>query len=71
MKLNDETLFILGRPNFWCHAIAIRMREMGYVIAHKAEDEQANVIDLMLQYYENFGDTWRSELEKYLREGVV
>ncbi len=66
MELNADTLFILGRPNFWCYAIAQRMRERGHVIPNKAEDEQAHVIHLMLEYYEKFGSGWRVEIDKYL-----
>ncbi len=67
MQLNEDTRFILGRPNFWCHAIAQRMRELGHEIPNKAEEEQAHVINLMLEHYEKHGTNWRSELETYLR----
>lgn len=67
MQLNEDTRFILGRPNFWCIAIAQRMRELGHEIPSKSEEEQAHVINLMLEHYEKHGTNWRAELEAYLR----
>lgn len=68
--LNEDTLYILGRPNFWCRTIADRMRCLGHEIPNKSEDEQAHVINLMLDHYERFGDDWRSKLESYLRSNA-
>ena len=67
MELNSETIFILGRPNFWCAPIANRMRQLGHDIPRKAEDQQAHVIHLMLEYYEKHGaENWRKEVDNYL-----
>lgn len=68
MQLNEDTLYILGRPNFWCHAIAQRMRELGHEIPFKSEGEQAHVINLMLEHYECSGADWRTSFEAYLRQ---
>jgi len=43
------------------------MRELGHEIPNKAEEEQANVINLMLEHYEKHGTNWRAEFEAYLR----
>ena len=71
MELNKDTIFILGRPNFWCHTIAVRMRELGHEVPSKAEEEQAHVINLMLEHYEKHGEAWRDQLENYLRSAHV
>jgi len=67
MKLDKETTFILGRPNFWCGNIAMFLRNRGHVINQRAEDEQAYVINFMLEMYEEHGDEWRRKFEEYLR----
>ena len=63
IELNEDTRFILGRPNFWCGSIARRLRELGHKIEEKAEEEQAYVIYLMLGLYEkhNGNDGWKQE----------
>ncbi len=72
MELNSETTFILGRPNFWCHPIADRLRRLGHEIERKAEIQQAHVINLMLEYYEKYGtENWRKEFEHYLNNTLV
>ncbi len=53
--LNDETRWILGRPNFWCAPIAGSLRLRGDDIPPKAEEEQAAAIFWMLQMYEKYG----------------
>lgn len=67
-ELNDETRWILGRPNFACARIAARLRELGHQIESKAEDEQAATIHWMLGVYEQHGDKWRAEAEEYLKK---
>lgn len=66
-ELNDETKDILGRPNFMCRNFAIALREKGWDIKEKAEDEQANVIYWMLTMYEKYGKEWRTEAVKELQ----
>jgi hypothetical protein len=68
IELNDETKWILGRPNFTCMGIANKLRTLGYEIDTKSEDEQANVIHWMLCLYEKHGINWRKEGEKILSE---
>lgn len=67
MELNNETKFILGRPNFWCGQISHILREKGHNIPRKSEEEQAHVIHWMLGLYEQHGDNWRTEFESYLK----
>jgi len=69
-ELNDETRWILGRPNFTCIHMANVLRKNGHEIAKKAEDEQAAVIYWMLTMYEKHGDNWRDEAEKWLKDHV-
>lgn len=59
VPLNDETRWILGRPNFWCASVAQVLREDGHEIKKKAEDEQAAVIHWLLNLYLKHGDKWR------------
>lgn len=61
MELNEETKFILGRPNFWCGGIARLLRKRGYDIPLKSEDEQAYVIHWMLCLYEEHGSEFWGE----------
>jgi hypothetical protein len=58
IELNNETRFILGRPNFWCGQLSRNLRELGHDIPKKAEEEQAYVIYWMLGLYEQYRDTW-------------
>jgi len=67
LELNEETRFILGRPNFWCGSMAMRMRELGHEIPKKSEEEQAHVIHWMLGLYELHGADWREHAETYLK----
>lgn len=66
LPLDDETRWILGRPNFACAGIAAKLRTQGHEIARKAEAEQAFVIWWMLCVYENHGTKWRDVAEEML-----
>lgn len=68
VELNDDTRWIMGRPNFWCASFAPALRRMGHEIARKAEDEQAVVIWWMLNLYQNHGDKWREVADRLLKE---
>lgn len=59
VPLNEETRWILGRPNFWCYSVAQVLREDGHEIPTKAEEEQAAVIHWLLNLYLEHGDQWR------------
>ena len=67
MELNEETRFILGRPNFWCGQIAHILRQKGHSIIFKAEEEQAYVIHFMIDLYEQHGAGWRAHFEAYFK----
>lgn len=66
MQLNEHTRFILGMPNFRCAPIAHRLVALGHEIPPRSEDEQAYVINWMLELYEQHGDGWREEFGKVL-----
>lgn len=66
IELNDETRWILGRPNFACAGIAEKLRQQGKKIERKAEHEQAAVIHWMLETYKLYGDSWREHGERLL-----
>lgn len=70
IELNDETRFILGRPNFWCGSVAPIFREGGHTIPKKAEDEQAHIIHWMLGLYAKHGDGWKEKANEYLNSGA-
>lgn len=59
IPLNDETRWILGRPNFWCYSVAQVLRQDGHEIETKSEVEQASVIHWLLNLYLKHGDDWR------------
>ena len=67
---DEETKWILGRPNFWCGGFAELLRRSGQEIPHKAEEEQAAVIYWMLCQYEQHGDNWRQEADKTLKRSA-
>jgi len=66
MEYTEDIRFILGRPNFWCGAKAIILRQRGHEIPRKAEDEQAYVIYWMLNMYKLHGGRWKKACEDYL-----
>ena len=70
IELNDETRWILGRPNFTCIGMANGLRARGHKIKNKAEDEQAAVIYWMLLMYIEHGDKWREHAVAYLKPEV-
>lgn len=65
-ELNDETRWILGRPNFTCPAIANLLRKNGHDIPNKSEEEQAATIYCFLTMYEKHGDNWREKVKEDL-----
>jgi hypothetical protein len=56
---DEETEWILGRPNYWCAHVASALRKMGRQIREHAEEEQAAAIYWMLQMYARHGERWR------------
>lgn len=64
--LNEDLRDILGRPNFACIGISQRLREMGHSIKHRAEEEQATVIHLLLSHYLKNGAAWRDTVQAFL-----
>lgn len=69
LTLSDDEKNIMGRPNFACGKIAHRMREMGFEVAEKAEEEQALVIWAMLEFYKEFGKDWSDKMNEFLKNG--
>jgi len=69
-ELNDETRWILGRPNFTCAGIARDLRVLGQDIKQRAEDEQAAVIHWMLTLYEAHGAGWREAADRVLYDAA-
>lgn len=70
MELTEDLKWILGRPNFTCGRIARRLREMGYEIKDKSEDEQAVVIHTMMDFYIKHDKNWRGKFEDYLKKDI-
>ncbi|KQQ93652.1 hypothetical protein [Massilia sp. Leaf139] len=66
LPLNEDTQFILGRPNFACAGIANRLRQLGHDIQRRAESEQAAVIHFLLNLYQQHGAAWRERASDYL-----
>ena len=69
MELNVHTKTILGMPNFRCAPIAHRLCELGHDIPRKSEEEQAYVINWMLELHEIHGVAWRDAAEALLEQG--
>jgi hypothetical protein len=66
LPLTNDLRWILGRPNFACHAEAEMLRREGVTIATKSEHEQAAVVHWMLRLYLQHGEKWRDEAQKYV-----
>lgn len=67
LELNEETRFILGRPNFACAGTASLLRVLGHEIETKAEEEQAAAIHWMLCLYEKHGSKWKEKANEILK----
>lgn len=65
--LSEDEKDILGRPNFACMQISHRMRDMGFDVLKKAENEQALVIFTMLEFYKIYGENWRDKMNEFLK----
>ena len=61
---NEHTQWILGQPCFACANMARLFRDSGQKIPLKAEAEQAAVIRFYLNFYIQYGATWRDECGK-------
>lgn len=68
LELNDDTTWILGRPNFWCLPVAELLRQNGSIIERSSEHEQAAVIHWLLNMYIEHGDNWREVASGVLRK---
>lgn len=64
---DEEILWILGRPNFYCASYAPYLRRLGIQIEKKAEAEQAAVILWMLNLYFQHGECWRDWAAELLK----
>lgn len=69
LPLNEQTIMILGRPNFACSFTAQRMRELGHKIKRTSQDEQAAVIHMLINMYQRHGDAWFEHANAYLESG--
>lgn len=67
-ELNDDTLNILGKPNFVCGPIARILRSGGMEIETKAEIEQALVIHWLLGFYMKHGSEWYAKANDTLKQ---
>lgn len=67
-EMNDDLLFILGKPCFQCASIAQILRMTGEDIQPRAESEQAAVIHWMLSYYLKHGENWKAAANADLKE---
>jgi hypothetical protein len=67
LVLSEDEKNILGRPNFACGKIAVRMREMGFEVQTKAESEQALVIFTALEFYKEYGKYWAEKMNENLK----
>jgi hypothetical protein len=66
-ELDSDLIDILGRPNFACIRISQRLREMGYEIKRRSENEQAATLHFLLSLYLADSANWRDTAEIALR----
>lgn len=71
LTLNEDTRLILGRPNFACRAEAQMLRNEGWTIARKSEEEQAAVLLWMINLYLKHGAQWKEEGTKFVEAHVA
>jgi hypothetical protein len=64
--LDPEVEFILGRPGFQTGPMCGTLRQLGYVIKCRYEDEQAAGIIWLLRMYQKHGEKWREQAEATL-----
>jgi len=69
IPLNEHTIMILGRADFACMRVAQRLRELGHKINRNAQEEQAAVIHLNLNMYQQHGAAWFEHANAYLDQG--
>lgn len=69
LPLNEQTIMILGRPNFTCSFTAQRMRELGHTIKRTPQNEQAAVIHMLINMYQQHGNAWFEHANAYLESG--
>lgn len=70
IKLSDDQVAILGRPNFMCSLVAKVLIARG-VYAHgpnKSEYEQAVCIHWCCDLFSLHGENWREVAQKTLKE---
>jgi hypothetical protein len=70
-QMDDDLREILGMPNFACAPIAGGFRAAGFQIAHKAESEQAFVLDWLIGIYLKHGADWRKAAGERLEKVVA
>ncbi len=70
IKLSDNEIQILGRPNFACAQVAKFLISRGIYEdkAKKAEYEQAVYIHWAMNLLEEFGDDWSVEGDKIIKK---
>jgi hypothetical protein len=66
LPLNEHTRMILGRPNFACVFTAQRMRDLGHKINRTSTAEQAAVLHLLVNMYQQHGADWFEHVSAYL-----
>ncbi|WP_337049749.1 hypothetical protein [Serratia fonticola] len=65
-ELDSDLIDILGRPNFACIRISQRLRELGYEIKRRSENEQAATLHFLLSHYLADNKEWRNTAEAAL-----
>jgi hypothetical protein len=65
-ELTPNMRHVLGYPNFRCGAIARKLRQQGWQIPERAEDEQAVVIHWLLKLVLRHGENWCREGNRVL-----
>jgi hypothetical protein len=65
-EIDDDLLFILGRPNFACAGIATALRADGVEVPTKSEAEQAHVIHWLLKMRLDHPEDWRKRVGEEL-----
>lgn len=59
LELTPELRYILGLPHSKLINTAQLLRQLGYCIGPRSEDEQAAVIHWMLEHYLRRGEHWK------------
>ena len=59
---------VLGLPNFRLHGLWLSLRDAGFKIRQRYEDEQAAALHFLIPFALEHGEDWQSKASERLKE---